>query len=140
MDRFGNAVWNGGLKDGHGHVSTESGALKHVAYSFSTRFEDGSGTNPEELLAAAHAGCFSMALSGALGAAGFSPDSIATGANVTIEKVEGGFGITEILLNCVAQVPGIEEAQFEAIAQATKLACPVSKLFNAPITLIAKLS
>lgn len=127
------------MKEGKGTVSTESGALKDIAYSFASRFENGGNSNPEELIGAAHAGCFSMALSAGLGGAGYTAGSIATTSTVSLEPVDGGFGITRIHLDCEASVPGIEGAQFEEIAQATKLGCPVSKLFNVPITLTAKL-
>src|SRR5687767_5851015 len=108
MQRKGSAVWNGGLKDGKGTVSTESGTLRETQYSFSARFENGTGTNPEELLAAAHAGCFSMALSGQLGAANLKADRIATTATVSLEKVEGGFVITKVHLDVKAKIPGAD--------------------------------
>ncbi len=139
MKRKGSAVWKGGLKDGKGTVSTESGALKNTQYSFSTRFENGVGTNPEELLAAAHAGCFSMALSGQLGQAGMTAESIETTATVTLEKVEAGFAITAVHLEVSARIPGGDQAKFEQAAANAKAGCPVSKLFNAKITMDAKL-
>ncbi len=139
MQRKGSAVWNGGLKDGKGTVSTESGALAEKQYSFNTRFEDGKGTNPEELIAAAHAGCFSMALSGQLNAAGFAPESINTTATVTVEKVEGGFGITTIVLDVRAKVPGADNEKFQAAANGAKTGCPVSKVLNAKISMNAVL-
>lgn len=139
MKRRGSAVWKGGLKDGKGTVSTESGALKNTQYSFSTRFENGVGTNPEELLAAAHAGCFSMALSGQLGQAGMTAESIETTATVTLEKVEAGFAITAVHLEVSARIPGGDQAKFEQAAANAKAGCPVSKLFNAKITMDAKL-
>jgi osmotically inducible protein OsmC len=139
MQRKGSAVWKGGLKDGKGTVSTDSGVLKDAQYSFSTRFENGIGTNPEELLAAAHAGCFSMALSGQLGAANMTAESINTTAMVTLEKVEGGFGITKVHLDVVARIPGASQAAFETAANNAKAGCPVSKLFKADITMSAKL-
>jgi osmotically inducible protein OsmC len=139
MQRKGSAVWKGGLKDGKGTVSTDSGVLKDTQYSFSSRFESGIGTNPEELLAAAHAGCFSMALSGQLGAANMTAESINTTANVTLEKVEGGFGITKVHLDVVAKIPGANQAAFETAANNAKAGCPVSKLFKAEITMSAKL-
>lgn len=139
MQRKGSAVWTGGLKDGKGTLSTESGTLADAQYSFSTRFENEKGTNPEELIAAAHAGCFSMALSGQLNAAGFAPASISTTAAVTVEKVEGGFGITAVALDVRAKVPGADDAQFQAAANNAKAGCPVSKVLNAKITMTAVL-
>jgi osmotically inducible protein OsmC len=140
MKRKGSAVWKGGLKDGKGTVSTESGVLKGTQYSFSTRFENGVGTNPEELLAAAHAGCFSMALSGQLAQAGLTAESIETTATVTLEKVEAGFAITAVHLEVKARIPGADAAKFEQAAAAAKAGCPVSKLFNAKITMEATLA
>ena len=139
IKRTGSAVWNGGLKDGKGVVSTSSGALKDTQYSFGTRFEEGAGTNPEELIAAAHAGCFSMALSGQLGNAGMTAESIRTTATVSLEKLESGFAITKIHLDTVARIPGADQAAFETAAQNAKAGCPVSKLFNAEITMDARL-
>ena len=139
MQRKGSAVWTGGLKDGKGTVSTQSGVLKDTQYSFATRFENGVGTNPEELLAAAHAGCFSMAFSGQLGAAGLTAERIATDAVVSLEKVDGGFGITSVHLTMTAKIPGATQQQFETAANNAKAGCPVSKLFNTKITLDAKL-
>ncbi len=139
IKRTGSAIWNGGLKDGKGTVSTQSGALKGTQYSFGTRFEDGEGTNPEELIAAAHAGCFSMALSGQLGNAGLTADSINTTAAVSLEKADGGFGITRIHLEVTAKIPGADPAAFETAAQGAKAGCPISKLFNAEITMNARL-
>lgn len=139
MDRKGSALWKGSIKEGHGTVSTETGVLNNAQYSFTSRFENGAGTNPEELLGAAHAGCFSMALSGALGRNGLTADSIATTATVTVEAVEGGFGITRVHLACEAVIPGATNEQFQEIAAGAKAGCPVSKLFNAEITLDAKL-
>jgi osmotically inducible protein OsmC len=139
IKRTGSAVWNGGLKDGKGTVSTASGALKDAQYSFGTRFEEGAGTNPEELLAAAHAGCFSMALSAQLGNAGITAESIATTATVSLEKTDGGFSITRVNLDVVARIPGGDQAAFDTAAQNAKSGCPVSKLFNAEITLNARL-
>ena len=139
MKRTGSAVWQGGIKDGQGSVSTESGVLDGAQYSFSTRFEDGKGTNPEELLAAAHAGCFSMALSKQLNDAGFTADSINTTAAVRLEKTDAGFSITKVHLDVTARVPGADAAAFETAANNAKAGCPVSRLFNAEITLDAKL-
>jgi lipoyl-dependent peroxiredoxin len=141
MQRTGSAEWRGGLKDGKGTVSTQSGTLKQTQYSFSTRFENGVGTNPEELLAAAHAGCFSMALSGQLGNAGMTADSINTTATVTLDKVEGGFAITKVHLDVTAKIPNADQAKFETAANNAKAGCPVSKLFKgAEITMSAKLA
>ena len=139
MKRNASAHWEGGLKDGKGTVSTESGVLSNTQYSFGTRFENGKGTNPEELVGAAHAGCFSMALSATLGEAGFTPDSIRTSAAVTLEKVDGGFGVTAIHLDVSARVPGADQAAFEKAANAAKAGCPISKLLNARITMDATL-
>jgi osmotically inducible protein OsmC len=139
MLRKATAVWNGGLKDGGGKISTDSGVLKDTQYSFSTRFEDGIGTNPEELIAAAHAGCFSMALSGQLGNAGLTADSINTTAEVRLEKVEGGFAITKIHLTVRARVPGADNDAFATAANNAKAGCPVSKVLKAEITMDAAL-
>ena len=139
MKRTGSAVWKGGLKDGQGTVSTESGVLSDTQYSFSTRFEDGTGTNPEELLAAAHAGCFSMALSGQLGNAGMTAENISTTATVRLEKTDAGFTITKVHLDVTARIPGADSAAFETAANNAKAGCPVSRLFNAEITMDAKL-
>jgi len=135
MQRKGSAIWRGGLKDGKGTVSTDSGVLKETQYSFSSRFESGIGTNPEELLAAAHAGCFSMALSGQLGSANLTAESIRTTAAVTLDKVEGGFAITKVHLDVKAKVPGASQAAFNTAANNAKAGCPVSKLFKAEITM-----
>ncbi len=141
MQRQGSAVWRGGLKDGKGTVSTESGVLRDTQYSFSARFESGTGTNPEELLAAAHAGCFSMALSGQLGEAGLQAESIHTTAKVSLEKGEGGFSITKVHLDVTARIPGADQAKFDTAANNAKAGCPVSKLFKgAEITMTAKLA
>lgn len=139
MDRKGSAVWQGSIREGHGIVSTESGALASNPYSFTSRFEQGPGTNPEELLGAAHAGCFSMALSGQLAAEKLTADRIFTTATVTVEKVDGGFGITHVHLAVEARIPGADAATFERLAGAAKAGCPVSKLFNTKITMDAKL-
>lgn len=138
--RNADATWNGALRDGNGTFSTESGAIEG-AYSFSSRFEDGGGTNPEELIAAAHAGCFSMALANELGSAGHVPESVATTAKVHLEKDDDGFVIPKIELVTKATVAGIEDAAFQEIATATSKACPVSKvLAGAEITLDATLA
>ena len=139
MKRTGSAVWQGGIRDGKGTVSTESGVLDGAQYSFSTRFEDGKGTNPEELLAAAHAGCFSMALSKQLNDAGFTADSIKTTAAVRLEKTDAGFSITKVHLDVSARVPGADAASFETAANNAKAGCPVSKVLNAEITMEARL-
>jgi osmotically inducible protein OsmC len=139
IKRTGSAVWNGGLKDGKGTVSTQSGTLKDTQYSFGARFENGVGTNPEELIAAAHAGCFAMALSGQLGAAGMTAQSLKVNATVSLDKQDGGFAITAVHLDLVASIPGADRGAFEAAAQAAKQNCPVSKLLNANITMDAKL-
>jgi osmotically inducible protein OsmC len=140
IKRTGSAVWNGGLKDGKGTVSTQSGTLKDTQYSFGTRFENGVGTNPEELIAAAHAGCFAMALSGQLGAAGMTAQSLNVTATVSLDKVGEGFAITAVHLDLTATIPGADKAKFEAAAQGAKQNCPVSKLLNANITMDAKLA
>ena len=139
MKRKGSAIWKGGLKDGNGVVSTESGVLSSVPYSFAKRFGDEAGTNPEELIGAAHAGCFSMAFSGQLGEAGFKADKIETTATVTIENAGGGFSITAIHLDMQATIPNIDDSKFQEIAKKAKEGCPVSKLLKAEITMDAKL-
>jgi len=139
MVRKGSAEWKGSLKEGKGTVSTESGGLSNTAHSFHTRFGEERGTNPEELIAAAHAGCFSMALSGQLGAAGMTAESIRTTASVTLDKVEGGFAVTAVHLDVIARIPGADRAKFEKAAQDAKSGCPISKLLNARITMDAKL-
>lgn len=139
MKRHASATWTGSLKDGKGTMSTETGVLSEVPFGFQSRFESGPGTNPEELLGAAHAGCFSMALSLGLGEAGFTPDHIRTRATVTIEKSGGGFAISSSHLELVARVPDIDEARFQEIARATSEACPVSRALDTRITLDAKL-
>jgi osmotically inducible protein OsmC len=139
MDRKGSAVWEGSIREGKGTVSTETGTLNNAPYSFTSRFESGAGTNPEELLAAAHAGCFSMAFSGQLGGAKLTATRIATTATVTIEKVENGFGITHVHLAMEAKIPGCDQATFDTLSGNAKAGCPVSKLFNTKITLDAKL-
>ncbi len=140
MQRKGSAVWRGGLKDGNGSVSTASGVLKDTRYSFATRFENGIGTNPEELIAAAHAGCFSMALAAQLGSAGITPEAIETTAAVTLEKQESGFSITAVHLDVTARIPGADHAKFDVAAKAAKEGCPVSRVLNAKITMDAKLA
>lgn len=139
MKRTASAIWQGDLKNGKGTISTASTVLKDTQYSFATRFENGTGTNPEELIGAAHAGCYSMALSAALGAAGHNPEKIATTATVTLEKVDGNFTITAIHLDMTGTVPGIDRATFEKFANDAKANCPVSRVLKADITLNAKL-
>jgi osmotically inducible protein OsmC len=139
MKRSASAVWHGDLKQGHGALATRSGVLKDTPYSFATRFESAPGTNPEELLAAAHAGCFTMALTAALGKAGFMPTRMATQATVSLEQVQGQWTITTVHLENDAWVPGIDDTRFQAIAADAKANCPVSRLFKAEITLHAKL-
>ena len=139
MQRTGSAHWSGGLKDGKGTISTASGVLKSTQYSFGTRFENGVGTNPEELLAAAHAGCFSMALSAQLGNAGMTAESIDTTATVTLEKTEAGFSITASHLDVTVKIPGADKAKFEEATKAAETGCPVSRVLNAKITMDAKL-
>src|SRR5207249_2022055 len=139
MKRKASAVWRGGLKDGKGTISTESGVLSQTQYSFSTRFEDGVGTNPEELIAAAHAGCFSMALSAELGKAGITPESIQTTATVTLERLEAGWTVTDINLDVAAKIPGADASAFQSAADSAKANCPISRLLNAKITMNARL-
>jgi len=139
MKRKGSAVWKGDLKSGRGTISSESGVLSDTQYSFSTRFEEGKGTNPEELIAAAHAGCFSMALSVELGNAGLTAESINTTATVTLEKTDAGFTITTVHLDVTARIPGADQRAFETAAKNAKAGCPVSRLLNANITMEAKL-
>jgi len=139
MLRKASAVWNGSLKEGKGKISTESKVLSNAQYSFSTRFEDGIGTNPEELIAAAHAGCFSMALSAQLGNAGITPESIETTAAVTLEKTDAGFTVTKVHLDVAAKIPGANQAAFDTAAQNAKAGCPISRLLKAEITMNAKL-
>jgi osmotically inducible protein OsmC len=136
---FGTAVWSGGIKDGKGAISTKSGALKDYPYGFASRFEGKPGTNPEELLGAAHAGCFTMALSLMLGEAGMTAEKMETQADVTLEKQDNGFAITSVHLTLKAKIPGADDAKFQEIANKAKAGCPVSKLFNTKITLDASL-
>jgi osmotically inducible protein OsmC len=139
MQRKASAVWQGNLKAGKGTISTASGVLSNTQYSFSTRFENGVGTNPEELIAAAHAGCFSMALSAQLGEAGLTADSIATTATVTLEKTDAGFAVTSSHLDVHAKIPGASQEAFDKAAGNAKAGCPISKLLNAKITMAATL-
>lgn len=139
MKRTASARWQGDLKTGKGRLSSQSGILKDTVYGFGSRFEEGPGTNPEELIAAAHAGCFTMALSAALGQAGFTAESLATDAALTLEQVAGSWTITKVHLSLRAQVPGLDEARFQEIAAGAKANCPVSRVLKADISLEATL-
>lgn len=139
MKRAGSAIWQGDLKTGKGTVSTDSGVLSKTPYSFSTRFENGAGTNPEELIAAAHAGCFTMALSGQLGSAGLVPEKLETTAAVTFDKVDAGWTVTGIHLTVTGKVPKADQAAWEKATQGAKTGCPISRLLNTTITMDAKL-
>jgi osmotically inducible protein OsmC len=139
MNRTASAVWNGDLKTGKGALSAPGGVLNNTPYSFSTRFENGAGTNPEELIAAAHAGCFTMALSAFLGGAGFTPKELSTRATLTLAQVAGNWTITAIHLDLTGRVPGIDAAKFEEIAKNAKANCPVSRVLKADITLSLQL-
>jgi len=139
MKRKASAVWTGALKDGKGNLSTDSGVLENTPYSFSTRFESGKGTNPEELIAAAHAGCFTMALSGQLGNAGLTPERLQTTATLTMEKLDAGWTVTAIHLDLTARIPGATAAAFDTAANNAKAGCPISRLLNTKITMSAKL-
>jgi osmotically inducible protein OsmC len=139
MVRKASAVWKGSLKEGKGTISSDSGVLSNTPYSFSTRFENGKGTNPEELIAAAHAGCFTMALSAQLGSAGITPESLETTASLSLDKLEAGWAITKIHLDVTARIPGADKAAFEKAAENAKAGCPVSKLLKAEITMTATL-
>jgi len=137
MKRNATAVWRGGLKDGKGHISTESGVLAQTPYSFGTRFETGIGTNPEELIAAAHAGCFAMAFSAELGKAGLTPEAISTTATVVLEKTDAGWTVTESHLDVRVKIPGADRAKVLGVANVAKLGCPISRLLNAKVTMSA---
>lgn len=139
MQRTASAVWTGALKEGKGTISTQSGILSDTPYSFATRFENGKGTNPEELIAAAHAGCFTMALSAQLGTMNFTPQSLRTKATLSLEKLDAGWTITKVHLDVAARVPGISAASFQSAAESAKSNCPVSKLLKAEITMTASL-
>ncbi len=139
INRHGSAAWEGGIRDGKGAISTESGALKSYPYGFASRFEGKPGTNPEELIAAAHAGCFTMALSLILGEAKLAAEHMETSAQVTLEQVPGGYAITAVHLTLSAKIPGADQETFEKLAATAKAGCPVSKLLKADITLDAKL-
>lgn len=140
IKRKGSAVWQGGLKDGKGAISTESGALSSYPYGFAARFEGQKGTNPEELIAAAHAGCFTMALSLILGEAGLKAEEMETSAVVALEKLDDGFAITSVDLKLTAKIPGADDATFQELAAKAKAGCPVSKLLKAEISLNATLT
>ena len=140
MKRSASAVWSGGLQDGKGTVSTESGVLSNTPYNFRMRFENEKGTNPEELVAAAHAACFSMALSLFLGQAGMTAQSIDTKATVSLDQVEGGFAVTSSHLQTTVRIPNADKAAFEKAVETAKTGCPISKLLNATITMDAKLA
>ncbi len=139
MERTASAVWNGSLKEGKGTITTQSGVLSEAPYSFVTRFENGKGTNPEELIAAAHAGCFTMALSAQLGTMNFTPQTLRTSAKLTLEKLDAGWTISKIHLDVSARVPGITASAFESAAASAKANCPVSRLLKAEITMDAHL-
>ena len=139
MKRKAMAVWHGGLKDGKGNLSTDSGVLKETQYSFSTRFENGIGTNPEELIAAAHAGCFAMAFSAELGKAGITPEAISATATVTLDKTDAGWTVTASHLDVSAKIPGADRAKVLGVANVAKLGCPISRLLKANVTMDARL-
>jgi osmotically inducible protein OsmC len=139
MERSATAVWNGALREGKGTISAQSGVLSDAPYSFVTRFENGKGTNPEELIAAAHAGCFTMALSAQLGTMKVTPETLQTSATVTLEKLEAGWTISKIRLDVTGKVPGISAEAFESAATSAKQNCPVSRLLKAEISMTAKL-
>jgi lipoyl-dependent peroxiredoxin len=133
-------VWKGSLKEGKGTISSDSGVLSNTPYSFSTRFENAKGTNPEELIAAAHAGCFTMALSAQLGNAGMTPESLETTASLTLDKLEAGWTVTKIHLDVTALIPGADKAAFDKAAENAKAGCPISRLLKAEITMTARLA
>ena len=139
MQQKASAHWTGGLKDGKGSLTSTSGVLKSTPYSFKTRFEGEPGTNPEELIAAAHAGCFTMALSGQLGAAGLTAESLDTTATVTLEKLDSGFAITKVHLELHAKIPGADQAKFDTAVKNAETGCPVSKVLKAEISVTATL-
>ena len=139
MQRKASAVWKGGLKDGKGTLTAPGGVLNSTPYSFTTRFENAAGTNPEELIAAAHAGCFSMALSAQLGGANLTPESISTSVTLSLDKLDSGWTITASHIDVVGKVPGADAATFQKYAEAAEKGCPVSKVLNAKITMTAKL-
>jgi lipoyl-dependent peroxiredoxin len=139
MVRKASAVWKGSLKEGKGTISSDSGVLSNTPYSFSTRFENAKGTNPEELIAAAHAGCFTMALSAQLGNAGITPESLETTASLTLDKLDAGWTVTKIHLDVTARIPGADKAAFDKAAESAKASCPISRLLKAEITMTARL-
>jgi osmotically inducible protein OsmC len=139
MIRKASAVWKGSLKEGKGTISSDSGVLSNTPYSFSTRFENAKGTNPEELIAAAHAGCFTMALSAQLGSAGITPESLETTASLSLDKLEAGWTVTKVHLDVAARIPGVDQAAFDKAAEAAKAGCPISRLLKAEITMTARL-
>jgi lipoyl-dependent peroxiredoxin len=139
MVRKASAVWKGSLKEGKGTISSDSGVLSNTPYSFSTRFENAKGTNPEELIAAAHAGCFTMALSAQLGNAGITPESLETTALLTLDKLDAGWTVTKIHLDVSARIPGADQAAFDKAAESAKAGCPISRLLKAEITMTARL-
>lgn len=139
MVRKASAVWKGSLKEGKGTISSDSGVLSNTPYSFSTRFENAKGTNPEELIAAAHAGCFTMALSAQLGNAGMTPESLETTASLTLDKLDAGWTVTKIHLDVTARIPGADQAAFDKAAENAKAGCPISRLLKAEITMTARL-
>jgi osmotically inducible protein OsmC len=139
MIRKASAVWKGSLKEGKGTISSDSGVLSNTPYSFSTRFENAKGTNPEELIAAAHAGCFTMALSAQLGNAGITPESLETTASLTLDKLDAGWTVTKIHLDVSARIPGADQAAFDKAAESAKAGCPISRLLKAEITMTARL-
>jgi lipoyl-dependent peroxiredoxin len=139
MVRKASAVWKGSLKEGKGTISSDSGVLSNTPYSFSTRFENAKGTNPEELIAAAHAGCFTMALSAQLGNAGITPESLETTASLTLDKLDAGWTITKVHLDVAARIPGVDKGAFDKAAENAKAGCPVSRLLKAEITMTARL-
>jgi osmotically inducible protein OsmC len=139
MIRKASAVWKGSLKEGEGTISSESGVLSSTPYSFSTRFENAKGTNPEELIAAAHAGCFTMALSAQLGTAGITPEQLETTASLSLDKLDAGWTVTKIHLDVTARIPGVDKAAFDKAAENAKAGCPISRLLKAEITMTARL-
>jgi len=140
MVRKASAVWKGSLKEGKGTISSDSGVLSNTPYSFSTRFENAKGTNPEELIAAAHAGCFTMALSAQLGNANLTPESLETTASLSLDKLDAGWTVTKIHLDVTARIPGADKAAFDKAAEAAKAGCPISRLLKAEITMTARLT
>lgn len=139
MDRFATAVWQGGIKDGKGSLTTETGVLSNTPYSFSARFENGAGTNPEELIAAGHAGCFTMDLSGRLERANMVAEKLQTKATVTLDKGEKGFAVTRIHLEVLAKIPNVDKSAFQSAVERAKESCPISRLLNTEITVSARL-